>query len=147
MDLCHIRTLILFAACGIGNLTSTLDAAEKSIMIDRESHEIQGKVTYKKSFPAQINSTEYTLLFEQHLQNPSSGGYWNVQINDKLLGRLEAHIPQIDSDQKHDEFHRIGFAVPAAVLKEGENSLTVTGRGQPAVLRNIELIARPLQQA
>ena len=139
MDVCHIRTLILLVACGIVNLTYTLEAAEKSIVIDRESHAIKGKVTYKKTFSAPINPTEFALLLEQELPKQSSGGYWNVHLNGKLLGRLEAHTPQIGSDKKHDGFHRIGFAVPANVLKEGENTLTVTGRGQPAVLRNILL--------
>tara|TARA_R110002111_G_C6008015_1_gene374367 strand:+ start:2271 stop:4280 length:2010 start_codon:yes stop_codon:yes gene_type:complete len=147
MDLCHIGTLILFAACGIRNLTSTLEAAEKSIVIDRESHEVKGNVTYEKTFSARINPTEFALLFDQDLQKQSSGGYWNVYINDKLLGRLEAHTPQIGYDKKHDGFHRIGFAVPSHVLKEGENNLTVTGRGQPAVLRNFVLEPRSLKQA
>lgn len=147
MDLCHIGTLILLAACGISNLTSPLEAAEKSIVIDRAPHEIQGKNTFQKTFSAQTNPTEFALLFEQDLKKQSSGGYWNVHINDIPLGRLEAHIPQIGTDHKHDGFHRIGFAVPANVLKQGENSLTVTGRGQPAVLRNFVLDPRPLKQA
>jgi len=147
MDLYHIRTLILFAVCGIGNLTCSLEAAEKSTVIDPESHEIKGNVTYEKTFSAQINPTQFALLFEQDLQKQSSGGYWNVHINDKLLDRLEAHTPQIDADQKRDGFHRIGIAVPAHVLKEGENKLTVTGRGQPAVLRNFILEPRSLKQA
>ncbi|MCA9016200.1 MAG: hypothetical protein KDA77_12780, partial [Planctomycetaceae bacterium] len=43
-------------------------------------------------------------------------------------------------------FHQIGIAVPANALQEGENSLTITGRGQPAVLRNFVLEPRPLKQ-
>lgn len=147
MDLRYIRMLILSAACGIGNLTNTLEAAGTSIVVDSESHEIKGKDTYQKTFSAQVNPTEFALLFEQDLQKHSSGGYWNMNVNGKLLGRLEAHTPQIGSDKKHDGFHRIGFAVPANVLKEGENRLTVTGRGQPAVLRNFVLEPRPLKQA
>ena len=147
MDLCHIRTLILLAASGTSILAGPLKAAEKSIVIDRAPHKIQGKNTFQKTFSAQINPTEFALLFEQDLKKESSGGYWNVHINDKRLGRLEAHIPQIGTDDKPDGFHRIGFAVPANALKEGENSLTITGRGQPAVLRNFVLDPRPLKQA
>ncbi|MAX37214.1 CehA/McbA family metallohydrolase [Gimesia sp.] len=147
MVLCHIRTLILLAVCGVGNLTSTLEASLKTIVIDSESHEIKEKVTYSKTFSSQINATEFALLFDQDLQKQSSGGYWNVHINGKLLGRLEAHTPQIGADKKHDGFHHIGFAVPANVLKNGENRVTIGGRGQPAVLRNIELEPHPLKQA
>lgn len=147
MDLRHIRILILLTVCGIGNLISPLEASLKPIVIDAESHEIKGKVTYSKSFSAPVNTTEYALLFDQDLQKQSSGGYWNVHINGKLLGRLEAHTPQIGTEKKHDGFHRIGLAVPAKILKEGENSLTITGRGQPAVLRNFVLEPHPLKQA
>lgn len=147
MDTSYFRTLILLTAYGIGTLTGSIEAAEKSIVIDRGSHDIKGKVTYKKTFPAKSNPTEYTLLFEQDLKKQSSGGYWIVSINGKTLGRLEAHTPQFGSDKKHDGFHRIGFTVPPNVLKDGKNTLTVTGRGQPAVLRNFELQPHPLKQA
>ncbi|MCA9006319.1 MAG: CehA/McbA family metallohydrolase [Planctomycetaceae bacterium] len=147
MSLIHFRMLILFTAIGISHLTSSLLAAEKSIVIDRESHKVEGKTTFEKSFTAQNNATEFALLFDLNLDKPSSGGYWNVYINDTLLGKLEAHIPQIDSNPEQDGFHRIGFAVPANVLKEGENKLSVSGRGQPAVLRNLVLDGRPLRQA
>lgn len=147
MDLRHIGSLILLVACGICNLTNTLKASEQTIVIDRKSHEIKGKVTYNKTFSAKANPSESALLFEQSLQKQSSGGYWNVSINGKFLGRLEAHTPQIGSDKNHDGFHRIGFAVPSHVLKEGENRLTVTGRGQPAVLRNFVLEPHSLKQA
>ena len=147
MDLRHIGSLFLFAACGICNLTNILEAAEKAIVIDADSHEIKGKVTYKKMFSSQVNPTEYALLFDQKLDKKSSGGYWSVSINDKILGRLEAHTPQVGSDKNDDRFHRIGIAVPAHVLKEGENKLTVTGRGQTAVLRNFILEPRSLKQS
>ncbi|QDU11476.1 CehA/McbA family metallohydrolase [Gimesia aquarii] len=146
MDICRIGALILLAACGITNITGTLEAAEKSIVIDRESHEIKGKLSYQKTFSARNNPTEFTLLLEQDLEKQSSGGYWIVNLNGNTLGRLEAHTPQIGSNKKHDGFHRIGFAVPPNVLKEGENTLAVTGRGQPAVLRNFELHPQPLKQ-
>lgn len=147
MDICRIGALILLAACEISSIAGTLEAAEKPIVIDRESHEIKGKLTYQKIFSAKSNPTEFTLLFEQDLNKQSSGGYWSVKINGKTLGRLEAHTPQVGSDKKLDGFHRIGFAVPPNILKEGENSLTVNGRGQPAVLRNFELQPHPLKQA
>lgn len=147
MDLSRIGALLLLVACGTGNLTTSLEAAEKSIVIDRESHEIKGKTTYQKTFTAPANPSEFALLFEQKLDKQSSGGYWYVQINGKQLGRLEAHVPQIDMDENHDGFHHIGFAIPAGVLKQGENTLTINGRGQPAVLRNLVLEPRSLQEA
>ena len=41
MDLSRIGALILLVACGTGNLTSALQAADKTIVIDRESHEMK----------------------------------------------------------------------------------------------------------
>ncbi|QDT26400.1 hypothetical protein Enr10x_17010 [Gimesia panareensis] len=147
MDLRHLALLFLITLCGIEPCINTLKADETPIIIDRESYEVQGKTTYQKTFSAQSNPTEFALLFDQKLTKQSSGGYWNVSINDKVLGRLEAHTPQIDEDKDHDGFHRIGFAIPANVLKSGENTLSITGRGQPAVLRNFVLEPRSLREA
>lgn len=147
MDVRHTLVLFLLTVCGILNFTDTIEAAAKSISIDLDTHQIKGKLTYKKPFTASVNQTENTLLFEQNLMKQSSGGYWNVSINGKVLGRLEAHLPQSGTEKPEDEFHRIGLAVPPHLLKDGENILAVTGRGQPAVLRNIELELCPLKQA
>ncbi|WP_298868461.1 CehA/McbA family metallohydrolase [uncultured Gimesia sp.] len=147
MDVRYIRNFILLGVCGIAVFTETIEAAGKSISIDRDSHQIQGKQTFKKTFTAKANPTEFALLFEQNMKKQSSGGYWNVKLNEKNLGRLEAHLTQTGEDKTHDGFHRIGMTIPPNVLKEGENILTVTGRGQPAVLRNIQLEPRTLKQA
>ena len=147
MDIRHIKNLILSGICGIAISAGTIEAAEKSISIDGDSHQIQGKQTYKKIFTGTVNPTEFALLFEQNMKKQSSGGYWAVKLNEKVLGRLEAHLPQTGADKTHDGFHRIGMVVPPNVLKAGENILTVTGRGQPAVLRKIELDPRTLKQA
>ena len=147
MDVRHIRHLILLAVFGTAVSTGSIEAAGKSILIDRDSHQIQGKQTFKKSFSGTVNPTEFSLLFEQKLKKQSSGGYWTVKLNEKVLGRLEGHLPQTGEDKAHDGFHRIGMAVPPHVLKEGENILTVIGRGQPAVLRNIQLEPQSLKQA
>ncbi|MGY8770043.1 MAG: hypothetical protein ACKVH8_16625 [Pirellulales bacterium] len=123
MDIHYIGALLVIAACGIGNSINATQAAEKSISIDRESHQIQDKLTYKKSFMATVNSTEFALLFEQKLTKQSSGRYWNISINGQVLGRLEAHTPQIGSDQTVEGFHQIGVEVPPNVLKQGEKYL------------------------
>lgn len=147
MDLSRIGALIMLVAGGTANLTSSLEAADNTIIIDRESQEIKGKATYQKTFTAPANPTEFALLFDQKLVKQSSGGYWYVQINGKQLGRLEAHVPQIDMVENHDGFQHIGFAIPAGVLKEGKNTLTINGRGQPAILRKLVLEPRPLKEA
>jgi hypothetical protein len=123
------------------------DGDVESISIDAESHQIEGKRPFERSFPATANRTEYSLIFEQKLAQESSGRYWHVSINGTVLGRLEAHVPQIGSDKPCDGFHRIGLAVPPDVLKDGTNTLTVTEQGQSAVVRNIELQGHALKQA
>lgn len=147
MGVRHISLLVLFSVFGIVVLMGSVEAAEKTISIDGGPHQIQGKQTYEKSFIATANSTESTLLFDQLLKKQSSGGYWVVKLNGKELGRLEGHLPQDGEDKTHDGFYHMGLAIAPGVLKDGENKLTVTGRGQPAELRNIQLDSRELKQA
>ena len=147
MDLSRQKAIILLTVCITAIFTSELPSAEPPRVIDAKSHQVEGKKTYKTVFSAHTNPTEFSLLFDLKLQKQSSGRYWNVFINDQDLGRLEAHTRQIGADEKADGFQRIGFAVPAKVLKTGENILTITGRGQPAVLRNFVVDPRPLKQA
>ncbi len=142
-----IVMLVLIVVCGNCDFLRAADNDPKSISIDAESHQLEKKQAFEKSFSASANRTEYALLFEQKLEQQSSARYWRVEINDTVLGRLEAHLPQADSAGSDDEFYRIGLAIPTGVLKGGENRLAIGGQGQPAVVRNFTLERRSLKQA
>ena len=147
MDLSRHKAFILLTVCITAIFTCELLSAEPPLVIDAKSHQVEGKKAYETAFSAHANQTEFTLLFDLKLQKQSSGRYWNVFINDQDLGRLEANTRQVGADKQSDGFQRVGFKIPAEVLKTGENTLAITGRGQPAVLRNIVLDPRPLKQA
>lgn len=142
-----IGFLILVAVCGSYTSIRGAEGDEVSVSIDAESHQLEGKTAYEKSFSATANPSEYALLFEQQLKQQSSARYWRVDINGTVLGRLEAHLHQVDSGEPADEFHQLGLAIPAGVLQAGENKLAITGQGQPAVVRNFRLERRSLKQA
>jgi len=109
--------LTLVATCGFNDFTLAADPDEQLISIDTLSHQLEGKTGYEKSFSAATNPTETTLLFEQKLDQQSSGRYWSVEINGTVLGRLEAHLPQIGSKESDEAFHLIGLAIPASLLQ------------------------------
>ncbi|MCR9232690.1 MAG: CehA/McbA family metallohydrolase [bacterium] len=147
MDLSRHKAFILLTVCITAIFTCELLSAEPALVIDAKLHQVEGKKAYEAVFSAHANPTEFTLLFDLKLQKQSSGSYWNVFINDQDLGRLEANTRQIGADKKADGFQRVGYTVPAEVLKTGENTLAITGKGQPAAVRNFVLDPRPLKQA
>jgi len=139
--------LTLLAAWEHNDFSYAADPDEILIVIDDQSHQLEGKTGYEKSFSSVANPTESTLLFEQKLEKQSSGRYWSVKINGTVLGRLEAHLPQIGSKESGESFHLIGIAIPANLLQAGNNTLVITGTGNPAVVRNFKLDRRPLKGA
>ena len=141
-----VGAVLLAIACGFAALIRAADEQAETIFKDAEAHELKRGVNYKKTFTAQVNPAEVSLLFDQKMEQQSSGGYWNVSLNGKALGRLEAHRKQHGSDASYDGFHHLGLAVPADTLKAGENTLAISGNGQVLVLKNIQLINRPLQE-
>lgn len=142
----RISLVVLVAAVVVSALTRAADEDLEAISISAGPHPIEGNRTLETSFSAAANQAPCALLFEQKLER-HAGGYWSVMINGKGIGRLEAHVPQAGAAEPFDGFHRIGLAVPSGVLKDGENVLAVTGRGQPAVVRNFKLVSRSLQDA
>ena len=139
--------LILIVIVAITAFIRAADDEAMWVSIDAESHPIEGKRGFEKSFAAAKNTSEYALIFEQKLERNGSGRYWNVAINGTKLGRLEAHVPQQGAGTAYDGFHRIGLAVPPGVLKDSANVLVVSGQGQPAVVRNFVLARRSLKEA
>ena len=67
-----IVMLFFIEAYWITTLTHAADEDTESISIEAESHQIERKLTFEKSFAATANQNEYTLLFEKKLEQYGS---------------------------------------------------------------------------
>jgi hypothetical protein len=134
-------TLLLAAGCAsVDDSTRTVDGASYHLRSGGEPlwAEFQGTPHGKQldlSFDARPNTIENTLFIRQEMVREK----WTVLVNGKKIGELhKQENPLVQA-----------YAVPAGLLKEGANTLTVTPPKEKEDIRvgPVRLETRPLAEA